>query len=470
MALIVNFWSYSKRDNSTAIPTGAPDRSLSCSLKSDSGVLSPILEIGLGMTFNPSSLNYAQIPTYNRYYRVTDWQWAAGLWICSLQVDVLSSFRAEIGATSKYVIRAAADYNPDIIDNFYPAEEHVAVSFDTYSFPWYDDFTNGAFILGVISGSGTGLAGTTEYYILTPPELKDFMTYLFPTSTVNWSSLNGMEESIYKSIYDPLRFIVSCKYFPFGIGGIETDVPIEFGNFVSTKYAEPLSKPAQWPVFAHDYSLPSDWLSRDARDRSEPFCDLAYWLNPFGVLPISPADFTLTDTVRVRITPDLISGEATIQIFALMSSGTEILVTQQTGILGFDVNLEAINRNMAAAVGAVVTGSAQSAREVLTGSPPLSALSVAGDAFVSLHRPTISYSSRGTPSVAMLDGSSRLYSRRHTFPAQKVSEFGRPLYDDRVINTLPGFIRCGDGDIAVPGYAEEISRIGEYLTGGFFYE
>ena len=60
MALTVNFWTTSKKENSTAIPTGNPTRSFACELKSDSGILSPVLEIGLPMSENPAAWNYAQ--------------------------------------------------------------------------------------------------------------------------------------------------------------------------------------------------------------------------------------------------------------------------------------------------------------------------------------------------------------------------------------------------------------------------
>ena len=59
MALTVNFWIFSKRENSTAIPVASPVQSFHCELKSDSGVLSPVLEIGLPMSTNPAVWNYA---------------------------------------------------------------------------------------------------------------------------------------------------------------------------------------------------------------------------------------------------------------------------------------------------------------------------------------------------------------------------------------------------------------------------
>lgn len=475
MALTVNFWSYSKRDNSTAIPAGAPDRSLSCSLKSDSGILSPILEIGLGMTFNPSSLNYAQIPSYNRYYRVTDWQWAAGLWIASLQVDVLASFRTEIGATSKYIIRAASDYNPDIVDTFYPPEQHITASWEYYGFPWSDnDFVNGTFVLGVITGHGLNLLGTTSYYLLDIDGIRQFTRYMFPDSD-QWTNLTTLNEYVYKSIYDPLQFVVSCKYFPFPITGTAV-TSMGFGNFYTDvgageaiTAADRLGQPSTWPVFTHDYVIASDWLTRDAKYRAEPYCNIYYYLNPFGVVSLSPDDFSLSDTVRVRVTPDIVSGEATLQIYSLVGS-SEILVQQRVAMIGQDVNLSADSRSMSAAVASLVGGVVRGSTEMAAGQIPISGITQAGNAAISMLQPIAETASRGSPSIKTVDGFSRLYVRRSSFADEKNAEFGRPLYEDRIINTMTGFIKCGDGDIAVPGYPEEISRIGEYLTGGFFYE
>jgi hypothetical protein len=165
----------------------------------------------------------------------------------------------------------------------------------------------------------------------------------------------------------------------------------------------------------------------------------------------------------------MISGEATIQIFALVSS-SEVLVAQQTAMIGFDVNLTAINKDAASAAASIISGAAMAGAELAGGTPPISALTAAGDAYISLSRPSISHSSRGTPSIGMLDGSSRLYSRRHTFADSHVSEFGRPLYKVRTISALSGYVKCGDGDISLPAFPEESNAVSEFLKEGFYYE
>lgn len=471
--MTVNFWSFAKKVNSTAIPSGTPLYSATAYLKEESGVLSPTLQIYESAAWNPYNLNYAQITDFARYYFTGEWIWMGGLWETTLEIDALGSWKTEIGNANKYILRSASAYNPDIIDSLYPPEEHVNVSWDSFSFPFYNDFTGGVYILGVINGQGQSLAGTTDYFIMTAPEIKDFMTYMIPASVTTWGNLNSMTADVYKSVYDPLRFIVSCKYFPFTAGGINTDVAIAFGNFLSNKYAEPLDKPNTWPTFTHDYTLPTGWTSRDARERSEPYADIMFWMNPFGVIPLSTSDFTLTDTVRVKITPDMISGEATIQIYAVVS-GAEVLVAQQTAMIGFDVNLIATNKDSSSAAASLISGGSGIAGNLLAGNAPgavLSGLMGAGDAFASLTRPSVVMSTRGAPSVSMISGASRLYSRHHTFPGDSNVEFGRPLYDVRQISSLSGYIKIGDPDFEAAGaMKDEIQRIGEFFTSGFYYE
>lgn len=473
--MTVRFWTFAKKANSTARPNANPAYTFTCTLKDASGVLRPVLEIYQSANFNPSGLNYAQIVEYGRYYFVSDWQWIIGRWEATLQVDSLATYKTEIGATDKYILRSASEYDSDIVDTFYPPLDKVNATWASYIFPWDNtDFINGSFVLGVITGHGLNLMGTTQYYILDMTGIAQFMAYMFPDSD-QWHNFTSLNEYLYKSIYDPLQFIVSCKYFPFTISG-ENAYNMGFGNFYTDfgysgvlPHVQLLGQPNTWNVFQHDYTIASDWLTRDAKYRSEPYTNVYFYLNPFGIIALSPSDFTLSNTVRVRIIPDLISGEATLQIFSLVNNN-EILVQQRVAMLGQDVNLTADSRSMAAAVASLVGGVATGAAEMATGNLPLSGVTQAGNAALSMVKPVVETASRGSPSVRTVDGISRLYTRRAQFVDEKNAEFGKPLYKNRVINTLSGFIKCGDGDIAIDGYPEEVEEISNYLTGGFYYE
>ena len=50
------------------------------------------------------------------------------------------------------------------------------------------------------------------------------------------------------------------------------------------------------------------------------------------------------------------------------------------------------------------------------------------------------------------------------------TEFGRPLCQVRVINTLSGYVQCGEDDHQFSGTKAENEEINSYLKNGFFYE
>ena len=54
--------------------------------------------------------------------------------------------------------------------------------------------------------------------------------------------------------------------------------------------------------------------------------------------------------------------------------------------------------------------------------------------------------------------------------AESLEHRGRPLCQEKVINTIPGFIMVADADVSLPGTAYENQMIKSYMEGGFYYE
>ena len=69
-----------------------------------------------------------------------------------------------------------------------------------------------------------------------------------------------------------------------------------------------------------------------------------------------------------------------------------------------------------------------------------------------------------------MEGTATLIYVSTYFAAEDNADFGKPLLETRTLNSIPGYIKCSDGHIEIPGFAEEIRRINEALTGGFYYE
>ena len=130
MAISVTFYKNDKKVNSTALPQAIPGTfATTLELKDITNFFTPtlILTTSLfhdsgGNEINPLDYNYVYIYDFKRYYFVRSWTWILGRWECSCEVDVLTSFRTEIGNCSAYVLRSASQYDAMIIDTKYPTK------------------------------------------------------------------------------------------------------------------------------------------------------------------------------------------------------------------------------------------------------------------------------------------------------------------------------------------------------------
>ena len=174
MGFPVYFYSFSKRENSTARPAAGSGREFSCVIRTESGITSPHIEIDLPLTDNPSQYNYAYIPAFGRYYHVEEWLFAGRLWSASLSVDALATAKTEIGAHQLYVLRAAADYDGRVIDTYYPTKTGCVLDAEDIA-PFFT-LTGGMYSVGVVSKSAN--FGSIKYFLLTQEEFSTIAEYL----------------------------------------------------------------------------------------------------------------------------------------------------------------------------------------------------------------------------------------------------------------------------------------------------
>ena len=488
MALTVNFWTFSKKENSTAQPAGSPARVLSCALKTDSGILSPVLEIGLGMSFDPCSLNYAQIPAYDRYYFVTDWQWSEGLWLCSLAVDPLASYKMAIGGSSHYVLRSSYAHNINAVDEFYPALSwRPNFYYNTASFGFSQNLNSGVYIVGIATTGNSGNAIT--YYALTASEIRalvDYMLNPIPNTSDTWLiPFTSITDAIYRAIYSPFDYIKSCRWFPIGdsltqgtyntvlrFGSYEavdtSGTPVCVGHYLG-------DNSANWPYFTQTLDLPTGWLSLEAKYKIAPYARLYILFNPFGVIEINPLDLTDSVQLELRLYPDYISGDAMLKIYKRVGSAL-YFITERTTKLSLDMQLSAASIDFGGILGgsAGAAGGLAAALTAGSGAGVAAGLIAAAGGIASAGAaavPTMSNaigSNFGGPRA--MEGNATLFYISTYFADEDNADFGKPLLETRQLSTIPGFIKCADGHIQIAGFEEEIRTINEHLTGGFFYE
>lgn len=478
----INFWNFSKRKNSTALPSGTAV-SYNCEIKEPSDLTSPQLLLNLGQSEAPA-YNYAQIPAFSRYYFITEWRFDRGLWIASLQVDVLASYKTQIGSQSMYVARAASAYDGNIKDMFYPSK--LTKTMQNVELVDAVSFTGGYFVVGVL-GDNMASGGTT-YYQMSADDFAFLIKNLFYTADheVGWGDVvNG----IINSVMNPLQYIASVRWYPYSFplvssGGSPRVVQyLKAGlwNVDLTHYFD--DQGAQQPrvsttyqlsgalssVAIGTYTLPKHPLSADRGNYMNLAPFTRYAIDWGSVYEIDPALIANATSILMRLMPDYTTTDAILKVYA-GASATQYPILSVHVPYGMDIPLSQTGigfsniTQMVGNVGTVAAGAATgNIAEAAAGASSL--ISGVAD---SMSPPLSSTRSGSGLGVAYMK---KYLKAAFFYPVDdNVAEFGRPLMQTKVINTLSGFIRCQNDDIQIACLDSERDQISSYMTGGFFYE
>lgn len=468
----VKFYTFSKKRNSTAQPSSTAT-TFQVTLKDSSGVLHPVLEIYNNAAWNPSSLNYAYIANYGRYYWIDDWTYIGGRWEAALSVDPLASWKSEIGSSYKYVLRAAAEQNKDAIDDLYPAlASEPSIFKDTESFAFAQALQYGQFIIGMSNRDNVG-AGAITYYSVTASQIRQMMQYMLIATSDLWTNgFQGMTDTLYRAIYSPVDYIKSCKWFPLTQAG-SIQSTMMFGNYDSGIAAMVLGYDASsWNAPTRTLSLPSDWNTRAGKYKSNPGCHIYIRLNPWGVIELNPMDLIGATGVHLRILCDYISGEGMLEV-SRSDSGTLTLLTQRSAQIGMDINLSQASINASGLFNGILGVAGGIAQIASGGAASAGALAIAGGigGAASSAVPSMSGSTGGSAgSIRSSDGVALLECITREYPEERPLELGYPLLKNKTISTLSGYIKCADGEVNCAGMPEELEALENHLTTGFFYE
>ena len=100
-------YNFNKRPNSTKKPpVTLIGRTIPCSMKTVSSVITPIIEITDPKLGNDIPLyNYAYIQDFARYYFIEDIRYDLGVWTLWLRCDVLATYQQDILNSRQYILR-----------------------------------------------------------------------------------------------------------------------------------------------------------------------------------------------------------------------------------------------------------------------------------------------------------------------------------------------------------------------------
>ena len=121
-------------------------------LRDGASILNPEVEIESALTESiVGDINYAYIEVFGRYYFVTDIKTEInGLWVVSMHVDVLMTYKDAIRQQNAVVARQEAIYNMYLDDGWFMSYQNPYIQTKVFSNP--TPFETQEFVL-VIAGS-----------------------------------------------------------------------------------------------------------------------------------------------------------------------------------------------------------------------------------------------------------------------------------------------------------------------------
>lgn len=454
----ITFYKFSKNENSTKIVNVVGD-SFECALLEPTDIINPRIAL---KHENPTSYNYARIAIFNRYYFVNNWSWSGGRWVALLNVDVLASFKTEIGASRQYVLRSAASFDTDIIDTFYPTKNDIFVSMTNGTTleggetnPFKYSLTEGRFIVGIVNGDSDAV-GCVSYYSFTNSQFRALCAKLMGTTDWMYEGIEEISQELTKVLFNPFQYIASCIWLPIvGIGGTATTV--KYGWWDLGVSATKISGSVSATAIA--FKIPKHpQQSRGAYLNGAPFTRHVLDWPCFGRIALDANTLKTFDSFVVDVFIDPVSGIGTLRV----APGAFPIYTQQTQI-GVPIQLAQMASDYGGTISNVASGVASALSFDIGG-----LFKSIGNAVESA-MPTLSTTGKNG-GYSAFRFAPLLCSEFYKVVDDDVEHRGKPLCKDVVINSLPGFIVCADSELEAPCTSVELDTIKNHLNGGFYYE
>ena len=469
MSFKVKLYTLNKRDNSTKQPAANTGTEFNCVLKSGSGIMRPTISLDIGIANDPSQYNYAYIQEFDRYYFVEEWFFDRALWTASLRVDVLATYKTQIGGSSLYIMRAAGANNGNIIDTLYPAKSGCSFDSTTVNNPWWDNIS---YVVGTVSRAGN--MGSMAYYGMSGAAIHTMCTNLLDSSYIinanNNFDLADASEALQLSLVDPIQYVKSCMALPVSLSDISNIGSAAAVYAFSWDTGATGYKIALAPYINKSFSFAikkhPDTNSRGNYVNSAPFTNISLTMPPFGVFDIDTSVTCNASTLTAGVQIDPITGKGILTV-----SCNGITLNRVEAQLGVPISLSSVTRDyvgaasgLAGAIGGAIAGGAFAG----VGGAVVGAASGIGNAVQSLMPRASTIGTTGGFASGM--GTFRLDHQFFRPIDDDNTHNGRPLCEVRQINTLSGYMIIQDGDVTINGTASEDAKIRAYLEGGFYYE
>ena len=470
--MIATFLKITKDINSTKRPTAGEitaGTTFDIELIESTDILNPDIRILRDpVQLSPADYNYVYIPVFERYYYISTWTYHARGWVCTCVVDVLASWKTEIGALSLYVTRSASQYDTDVMDTLYPVKTSCTVDEVPLTNPWTYSVSGGCFVIGVISK--TAQYGSVQYTAMSYSTFATLCSALLDDSILHDFSIDDASLALQKSVVNPIQYIVSAVFLPIPYASITgtTSTTLDVWDWTLTGIANTKITLNPYSDNSMNVTLPKHpaTASRGNYCNASPYTRAELYFPPFGSIELDTSITATHPYIYIRYSVDYISGVGTVKVYARETSASaeQSLLANVSAQVGVPVQISQVTRNYLGGISSIF-GSIAS---IFTGDF-MGAGSGVGSAISSFTPHQTSVGTNG--SFYQLQYAPAVYMNFADATADDNAHYGRPLMGVRTLNTLAGFIQVQKAEIEITGCLyDECEQIKNHLESGFYYE
>lgn len=456
----LKLFNFSKRRNSTKQPaTDYPATTVEVFLKKPTSMSEPTFIIS-GVNVLSETINYCLWE--DRYYFVTDITYLNND-NCEIHcsIDVLATFKNQIGNYTAFVERSASSYDIMVNDELLTGQQQI-VNTEGRETNITGLSSTGCYIVRVV-----GKGGVVTFAMDSLETLSGVYVYeaVFGDG-FQWEDLNAITSNISKVIFNPSQYIVSVNWIPVAIENISgTNDTIKIGFWDSGVQALKVSGNGYSNIIS--LNIPPRYFN-DFRDNNPQFTQANLYLSGVGTININPMEI-YDGELDLFYAIDYATGAV---LYELWNPETDKIIGTYDGQLGVSIQIgnSVVSGNTFTSAVAGLTG-------IIGGAVGKSVGSIVAGAGATVN--AVNNIIAPTPSV---NGS---MGNRMKFPALpkpriSITNFGskdfpttvngRPLYQNRKLNTLSGYIKCGGASIELNAHSDERDKVNDFLNSGFYYE
>lgn len=470
--MVVTFYNFSKRKNSTKQPTGT-GTNIDVVLKEPTDIEAPALML----TGNTFTYNYAYIGDFGRYYFVSK---ITSNFNGCVRVDLIEDYGATwktaIGSSKAMILRCSTGYNKWITDNGIQVlttkqynNSQSALAVDAV---WS---ITGCYLLVVAAKGTTGADGFTIPYLIDKAGMQAVADFLFDENN---------EAQLKKYFETPYNCIISCKWLPFDKSQFTTSSnPVYLGG-VEVKDAN--NNPVMGDVvtgrlraIGATVNFPASLRFTDFRDQG-PYAKCNVMLPGYGKVDIDLSNYMNDSAIQFEGVVDALTGDVTIKwenSTVSYNVAADVPIAQVSkDMSGFIGGLTAMGTG--AITGAVGIATATTGAGLAVAAVTAGIGIISGTATAALSYAKESVNVKG--SVGNYTNIQQYYySYDMEYWAQDTSDpensdyvakYGRPLNKVDTISSHSGFILTSGASIAITGIESERDNVNTLMDSGFYYE